>query len=99
MSDTIEKLNVTIAGRSFPIKVPAADVHIVQNIVADLNRQVNDYQHNYPSRDIRDYLSMLLLTYAVDLNKHHSGHASDGDLSDPGLNRLDELLDQYLQPS
>lgn len=99
MSEKMEKINVIISGRSFPLKVPANEVQQIQDTVTEINRKVLEFQNTYKSQDIRECLSMVLLTYAVDLNKHKSGHLSDQDLSSPELTRLDQLLDQYMQTS
>ncbi len=99
MSEEKKKINVTISGRSFPLKVSAEEVEQIQNIVAEINRKVLEFQNTYKSKDIRECLSMVLLTYAVDLNKFQNGHLSDDGASTPELTRLDELLDQYMQTS
>lgn len=99
MSEKMEKINVIISGKSIPLKVPAAEVQQIQDIVTEINRKVTEFQNTYTTKDIRECLSMVLLTYAVDLNKYKSGHASDADLPSSELNRLDHLLDQYMQSS
>jgi len=99
MSEEKKKINVTISGRTFPLKVSLDEVQQIQNIVTEINRKVLEFQNTYKSKDIRECLSMVLLTYAVDLNKYQSGHMSDDGVSAPELTRLDELLDQYMQTS
>ena len=99
MSEQKEKIKVIIAGRSIPLRVPAEEVQQIQHIVAEINRKVLEFQNTYQSKDIRECLSMVLLTYAVDLNKLKSGHMSDVDLFSPELTRIDQLLDQYMQTS
>ncbi len=99
MNEEKKKINVTISGRSFPLKVSADEVQQIQNIVAEINRKVLEFQNTYKSKDLRECLSMVLLTYAVDLNKFKSGQVSDDGLTSPELTRLDELLDQYMQTS
>ena len=98
MSEQTEKINVIISGRNFPLKVPPEEVQQIQDIVAEINRKVLEFQNTYKTQDLRECLSMVLLTYAVDLNKLKTGHVSD-DLNTPELSRLDQLLDQYMQTS
>ena len=97
MSEQMEKINVIISGKSFPLKVAADEVQQIQDTVAEINRKVQEFQNTYQSQDLRECLSMVLLTYAVDLNKLQSGHQSDN--SSPELTRIDQLLDQYMQTS
>ena len=99
MEKELEKINVIISGKSFPLKVPADEVQQIQDTVTEINRKVQEFQNTYKSQDLRECLSMVLLTYAVDLNKYKSGHTSDDDTSPPELTRLDQLLDQYMQTS
>lgn len=98
MSEQMEKINVIISGRSIPLKIAASEVQQIQDTVAEINRKVQEFQTTYKSQDIRECLSMVLLTYAVDLNKLKSGHQSD-DQSSPELMQIDQLLDQYMQTS
>ena len=99
MSDNMEKINVIISGRSFPLKVPAEEVQQIQDTVNEINRKVLEFQNTYKSQDLRECLSMVLLTYAVDLNKFKSGQMSNDNLNSPELTQLDQLLDQYMQTS
>lgn len=99
MSEKTEKINVIISGRNFPLKVPPEEVQQIQDVVAEINRKVLEFQNTYKTQDLRECLSMVLLTYAVDLNKLKLGHVSDEDADTPELSRLDQLLDQYMQTS
>jgi cell division protein ZapA len=92
-----QKLNVILCGRSFPIIVEAEDVDDVLNIANEINLKVQEFQNTYKQKDIRDCLSMVLLTYAVDL--HKAKHPSSTGEARRDLLQLDQLLDQYIQSS
>ena len=87
-----EKISVTICGRSYPLKVAKDEVESFHQIASEINTKVQRLQAMYSNKDLRDCLSMAVLTYAVDLHKKQ-GNASDSDLS--SLSRLEQLLDQY----
>ncbi len=97
MEEQKVKLDVRIAGSRLPLRVSPDEVDQMKEIVSSVNRKIQEYQHTYQSLDQNDCAAMVLLTYAVDLNKYQHRHASDSDtVESPALSRIDELLDQYL---
>ena len=102
--ETNELVNITvvIAERSYPLKVKEEDVNKIRGIVEEINDKVNTFQKTYSRKDKQDYLSMALLTYAVDLHKTHlNTDSTNEEESYTDLNKkvdqLDELLDFLLQ--
>ena len=91
----LQSLKVMICGRSYPLKVKEEDVESLQQIVKQINQKVKEFQVTYSQVDIQDCISMVLLTYAVDLHK-----AQHQDLNKSLTNRvvkLDSYLDQLIQ--
>ena len=64
-----KKINVVIAGRSFPVKVTEEEEKSVRNIEKDINSQVLEFQKKYTEKDKLDLVIMVLLTKAFDLDK------------------------------
>ncbi len=81
----MERMTIVIAGRSYPLKVSTAEAQLISSIEKEINDQIRQYQLTYKDRDIRDCLSMVLLTRVLSTNKE--------DLSDDGsiLQRLDKI--------
>ena len=79
MADTPDTKQITllIAGRPYPLKITLGDEAAIRQITRDLNEKVNRFQLKYPNRDKQDCLAMVLLTYAVDLNKGKTPGAPD----------------------
>ena len=69
MEKELVSLTVSIAGRPYPLKVKEGEDEVVRTVVDKLNVKIEDLQKSYPRQDKLDYLSMTLLTYAVDLDK------------------------------
>lgn len=65
----VKSIDVTIAGRAYPLKVAEEEEAIVAEAVQEINRKVRDYQNAYRNKDKQDCLSMALLTYAVEYMK------------------------------
>ena len=90
---SIVSTKVEIAGRVYPIKVQKDELEQVQRIAEEVNDQIRSFQKAYPSKDIQDYLSMSLLTYAVDkeLPSNDEGNEIFED-----VRKAHELLDKML---
>jgi cell division protein ZapA (FtsZ GTPase activity inhibitor) len=69
MEKELVSLTVNIAGRPYPLKVQEGEDTVIRTVVDKLNGKLEDLQKSYPRQDKLDYLSMTLLTYAVDLDK------------------------------
>ncbi len=69
MEKELVSLTVSIAGRPYPLKVHEGEDAVIRTVVDKLNGKLEDLQKSYPRQDKLDYLSMTLLTYAVDLDK------------------------------
>jgi cell division protein ZapA (FtsZ GTPase activity inhibitor) len=77
----MKSIEVSIAGRPYPVKVTADEEQIVLDTVEEINQKVSDLQHTYRGKDKIDYLSMALLTYALDYAKNKSDHQNIEDIS------------------
>ena len=69
MSDSTNNITVIIAGRPYPLKIKEGDEPIIRRIVKEVNDKISLFQNTYPRKDRQDWLSMALLTTAVDLHK------------------------------
>ncbi|MCP3932513.1 MAG: cell division protein ZapA [Bacteroidetes bacterium] len=90
-----KSITVLIAGRPYPLKINAEDEATIRKIVKEVNEKVNRFQRTYSKKDKQDCLSMVLLTYAVDLNKATLNENTNSSLSEK-LTQLDELLDLHV---
>jgi cell division protein ZapA len=82
----MKSIEVTIAGRSFPLKVTDEEETLVLRVAEEINEKVRNLQNTYLQRDKQDCLSMALLTYALETAKLKN------DLT--GLSDLQEITDQ-----
>jgi cell division protein ZapA (FtsZ GTPase activity inhibitor) len=69
MPEDTTNITVIIAGRPYPLKVKEGDEPIIRRIVKEVNDKITLYQTTYPRKDRQDWLTMALLTFAVDLHK------------------------------
>jgi cell division protein ZapA (FtsZ GTPase activity inhibitor) len=100
MSDSTNNITVIIAGRPYPLKIKEGDEPIIRRIVKEVNDKIALFQNTYPRKDRQDWLSMALLTIAVDLHKAQATLAQPAPVAEPTtdphlserLSHLDLLL-------
>ena len=65
----MKSIDVTIAGRAYPLKVTDEEESMVLRVTEEINEKVRNLQKTYQQKDKQDCLSMALLTYAVETAK------------------------------
>ena len=105
MSDSTNNITVLIAGRPYPLKIKDGDEPIIRRIVKEVNDKIALFQNTYPRKDRQDWLSMALLTSAVDLHKAQATLAQPLPVAEPvedpqlseRLSYLDSLLSEMVK--
>ncbi len=95
MDDAQKKINVVIAGRSFPVKVTEEEEKSVRNIEKDINSQVLEFQQKYTDKDKLDLVIMVLLTKAFELDRIQSLE-EDISQAHAQIDTLESTVDQLL---
>ncbi len=80
--DSMKSIEVTISGRSFPLKVTEQEESLVVQVIDEINDKVRNLQATYHQKDKQDCLSMALLTYAVENAKLKQDLAAFGALQE-----------------
>lgn len=106
MDDQKDMVSITvlIAGRPYPLRIKTTEEPSIRKIVKEINNQINSFQLKYTTKDKQDCLSMVALTYAVDLAKARSNNgntpptttSADHSAIFDQLSALDSLLDHAL---
>jgi cell division protein ZapA (FtsZ GTPase activity inhibitor) len=76
----MKSIEVTIAGRPFPLKVSQEEEALLHRVVDEINEKVRNLQHTYSQKDKQDCLSMTLLTYALENARMHEELRNTGEL-------------------
>ena len=95
MEQAQKKINVVIAGRSFPVKVTNEEERSVRNIEKEINSKIHDYQLKYADKDKLDLVIMVLLKQSFDLEKFRSDEADTQQIHSQ-IDTLESTLDQLL---
>jgi len=79
------------------LKIKAEDEGIIRKIAKEVNEKINRFQLSYTNKDKQDCMAMVVLTYAIDLQKTKQllSSTQDSELSEQ-LAQLDTFLRQLL---
>ena len=70
MSDNQEAnlipVNITIADRSYRIKLAAKDEEAVRKTATLINQKMVEFKNAYAGKDMQDYISMVLLWFTTE---------------------------------
>lgn len=89
----LNTINITIAGRIFPVKVTEEEKDDVTQLAGELNNKIAEFQRMYANRDKLDSVIMTMLTYIYDLR-----HNKNEDMTQEAqvkVNGIIELLKDF----
>lgn len=90
--EQLKRIIVTISGRTYPVKVKPEEEALLRRIEKEVNDKINDLQLSYQGKDVQDYMSLAILSYAFDLNK--AKNSEEMNVLEERLSGLEALLDQ-----
>jgi cell division protein ZapA len=59
-------VNITIADRTYRVKVASKDEEAVRKTAAIINQKMVEFKGAYAGKDMQDYISMVLLWFATE---------------------------------
>src|SRR4028118_656749 len=95
MSEQLIAINITVADRSYRLKIDPEDEEMVRSTVRKLNEKIIDYKTNFAGKDMQDYVSMVLLWYATEQTKPSTAETEAVDDKEK-LQKLEDLVDKVL---
>ena len=84
----MKSIEVVIGGRKYPVKVAEDEETAVLGAIEDIEQKLREFQQTYRGKDKQDYLSMALLTYALESAKTQAGSAVSAEL----LEKTDSIV-------
>ena len=97
--EQLKSVNISIAGRTYPLKVQDGEETEILMIAREINEKVNAYQLTFERNDRQDSLAMTLLMFAVELHQHKNKVTPDlanTNESTSRLAKIDDLLSRLL---
>lgn len=95
MADGKVKINLSIAGRSYPMTIVAADEVLYREAAKRLNEKISDYS-KLANLDIQDRIALAALRYSIlTLHAEHSSTLGDDDIEE--LHAIEERIRRYVK--
>ena len=95
MAEGKVKINISIAGRSYPMTIDAANEELYRVAAKRLNEKITEYAR-IPKFDIEDRLAMAALRYSIlALTTEQSAALGDGDIEE--LRAIEQLIRKYVK--
>lgn len=57
----VRRINITIAGRSYPLNVPSAEEETLRRVGKQIEAMIKDFEQNFNVRDKQDAIAMCAL--------------------------------------
>ena len=88
MEDKI-KINVSVAGRNYPIKANAVEEEYIRKGVDFIEKRMNIIQEKYDIKDIQDTQALILIELATELSYLQNKQETESRLIE---NKIDQML-------
>ena len=88
-------ITITIADRSYRIRVDPHDEEMVRKTMKFLNDKILEFKTGFPGMDMQDYVSMVLAWYATQSQASLVQNITDDEVQDE-LGRMESYLDKIL---
>ena len=95
MAEGKVKINLSIAGRSYPMTIDAANEELYREATKRLNDKITEYS-KIAKFDIQDRVAMAALRYSIlALSTEHSASLGNDDIEE--LHAIEELIRNYVR--
>ncbi len=91
-------INITIADRTYRLKIEKNDEETVRKTVKIINDKILEYKTNLAGKDMQDFVSMALLWFATEQTKNSTNIINNKAFEDE-LSSIEALLKKNLEDS
>ena len=95
MSEQLIPATITIADRSYRIKLDAKDEEVVRKTVKTINDKIIEFKTMFAGKDMQDYVAMALVWYATEQTSGGTANILNEDVV-ARLSSIEKLLDNQL---
>jgi cell division protein ZapA (FtsZ GTPase activity inhibitor) len=90
------KIKISIADRVYPLTVDFSQEEGLRSASKKIDVMIKQFEENYAVRDKQDVLAMCALQFASQVEQKQIDNAINGDETIDRINKLNALIDQYL---
>ncbi len=91
-------VNILIGDRTYRLKIESEDEEKLRKTVKLINDKIVEFKTNFAGKDMQDFVSMVLIWFAIEQNKYGSEKIKLQETSEK-LSQLEELIDKALASS
>lgn len=89
------RINIVIAGRTYPLNVPAEEEEMMRKLGKTIEQMIKDYKINFDIRDTQDALVWCALKLGSDAEKVKAKSARNIQVSQKRLEEISQLLEDF----
>ena len=90
------KIKISIADRVYPLTVEPSQEEGLRSSSKKIDTMIKQFEENYAVRDKQDVLAMCALQFASQVEQKQLDNAIDGVETIERINKINALLDNYL---
>jgi cell division protein ZapA (FtsZ GTPase activity inhibitor) len=91
------KIKISIADRVYPLTVDMSQEEGLRSASKKIDVMIKQFEESYAVRDKQDVLAMCALQFASQSEQKQIDNAINGEETIERINKLNTLLDQYLE--
>ena len=95
MTDPLIPLNILIGDRTYRIKALAKDEEHIRKTLKTINDKILEFKTQFAGKDMQDYIAMVLIWYATQLNSSVNNDELEKQFS-AALLKMEEQIDKVL---
>ena len=96
MSDQLIPATITIADRSYRIKLHPKDEEVVRKTVKTINDKIIEFKTLFAGKDMQDFVSMVLIWFAIEQNNSGTEKIKLHETAEK-LSALEAMIDKALE--
>ncbi len=90
-------INVVVADRTYRLKTRPQDEETIRKTAKLINEKITEYKTAFAGKDLQDYISMVLLWFAVESSQPVNTVVAETDAAKT-LEQMNSSLDKVLSP-
>lgn len=91
----IRRITINIAGRTYPLNVPAAEEETLRKVGKQIEAMIKDFEANFDIRDKQDALAMCALKIGTNAEVFALNNERNINASNDRVKQLQQLLEDW----
>lgn len=90
----VRRITITIAGRTYPLNVPAAEEETLRKVGKQIDAMIKDFEASFDVRDKQDALAMCALKLGTNAEVFQLNNEKNINASTERLIKINQLLEE-----